>query len=257
MNNLTVFNYESSEVRIVTFNNEPWWVAKDVCDVLELSNPTMAIKVLDDDEVTKFNLGGLSGETNIINRSGLYSLILSSRKPEAKRFKRWITHEVLPSIEKNGGYIRNQENLTPEQIVANALVVAQNIITNQANQIESLKPKAYFAESVMASQTNILIGELAKILKQNGHDIGQNRLFDWLRKKGYLINRRGTDYNMPTQRSMELGLFKIKESTLTHSDGHTTINKTTKVTGKGQVYFVNKFKEMGATNDIKSHRATM
>lgn len=241
INSLKILNYESNIVRIVTLDNEPWWVAKDVCDVLEVTNASQAVARLDEDEVTMLNIGGLSGDTNIINRSGLYSLILSSRKPEAKKFKRWITHDVLPSIEKNGGYIRNQENLTPEQIVANALVVAQNIITNQANQIEILKPKSYFADAVSSSQTNILIGEMAKILKQNGVDIGQNRLFDWLRNNGYLIKRKGTDYNMPTQLSMELDLFKIKETVISHSDGHTSINKTPKVTGNGQIYFINKF----------------
>lgn len=177
----------------------------------------------------------------IVSESGVYALVFTSRKPEAKQFKRWVTHEVLPSIRKNGGYIANQENLTPEQIVANALIVAKNIITEKDKLLEAQRPKVLFADAVSASKSSILIGELAKILKQNGIEIGQNRLFEWLRVNGYLISRKGTDYNMPTQYSMELGLFEVKETTITHSDGHISVSKTAKVTGKGQLYFVNKF----------------
>jgi len=233
-------NEQFGEIRIVEKNKEPWFVASDICKALEIKNATQAVSRLDEDERSMFNIGR-QGEANIVNEYGLYNLILVSRKPEAKQFKRWITHEVIPSIRKNGGYIANQENLTPEQIVANALIVAQNIIAEKDKLLEEQKPKVLFADAVSASKTSILVGELAKILKQNGIDIGQNRLFEWLRKKSYLISRKGTDYNMPTQYSMERGLFEIKETTITHSDGHISVSKTVKVTGKGQQYFVNKF----------------
>lgn len=242
MNEIKIFqNKEFGKVRVQVVNSEPWFAAKDVCEALALTNTTMAINRLDNDEVTKLNLGSLAGETNFINESGLYSLVLASRKQEAKQFKRWITHEVIPSVRKTGGYIAGQENLTDNEIMAKALLVAQNVINEKNKVIEIQKPKVLFAESVEASKTSILIGELAKILKQNGHEIGQNRLFEWLRDKNYLISRKGSDYNMPTQKSMNLGLFEIKETTITHADGHISISKTVKVTGKGQVYFINKF----------------
>lgn len=233
-------NEQFGKIRIVEKNKEPWFVASDICKALEIKNATQAVSRLDEDERSMFNIGR-QGEANIVNEYGLYNLILVSRKPEAKQFKRWITHEVIPSIRKNGGYIANQENLTPEQIVANALIVAQNIIAEKDKLLEEQKPKVLFADAVSASKTSILVGELAKILKQNGINTGQNRLFQWLRDNGYLISRKGTDYNMPTQYSMERGLFEIKETTITHSDGHISVSKTVKVTGKGQQYFVNKF----------------
>ena len=177
----------------------------------------------------------------IINESGLYSLILSSKLPNAKKFKRWVTSEVLPSIRSNGGYISNQEKMTPEEILANAIKVAERVIAEKDKQIEAMQPKALFADSVAASSSTILVGELAKILRQNGVDMGEKRLFAWLRDNGYLIKRKGTDYNMPTQRSMDMGLFRIKETVVSHSDGHTSVNKTPKITGKGQQYFLNLF----------------
>jgi anti-repressor protein len=249
-NQLQIFNYQSKQVRTVTKDGEPWFVAKDICDILELGNSRMALERLDNDEkgVSLIDTPGGTQSMQVVNEPGLYVLILGSRKKEAKQFKRWITHEVIPSIRKNGGYIANQENLTPEQIVANALIVAQNIIAEKDRQLEAQKPKVLFADAVSASKSSILIGELAKILKQNGVDTGQNRLFDWLRRNGYLISRRGTDYNMPTQRSMELGLFEIKETTITHSDGRISVSKTVKATGKGQQYFINKFLEKGAVS---------
>lgn len=243
---LKVFRSEQfGEIRTIQENGKLWFVASDACKALELSNPTMVMSRLDEDERSKFNLGR-QGETNVVNEYGLYNLVLASRKPEAKQFKRWITHEVIPSIRKNGGYIANQENLTPEQVVARALIVANRIIEEKDRQLEAQKPKVLFADAVSASKTSILVGELAKILKQNGINTGQNRLFQWLRDNGYLISRKGTDYNMPTQYSMELGLFEIKETTITHSDGHISVSKTVKVTAKGQLYFVNKFLEKGA-----------
>lgn len=177
-----------------------------------------------------------------ISEGDLYRLIVSSKLPSAEKFESWVFDEVLPSIRKNGGYINNQAEMSPEQLVAKALLVAQNIIESKQKEIDTLKPKALFADAVTASNNSILIGELAKILKQNGvENMGQNRLFNWLRDNGYLIRRKGDSYNSPTQKSMELKLFELKESCVTHSDGVVTINKTTKVTGKGQQYFVNLF----------------
>lgn len=182
----------------------------------------------------------------IINESGLYSLILSSKLPNAKKFKRWVTNEVLPSIRKHGAYMTDQ---TLEQALTSPdfLIQLATQLKEEKEQrkqlevkVEHDRPKVLFAESVSASKTSILVGELAKILKQNGVDTGQTRLFAWMRENGYLIKRRGNDYNMPTQRAMEMKLFEVKETSVTHSDGHISVNKTPKVTGKGQVYFVNK-----------------
>lgn len=178
---------------------------------------------------------------HLINESGLYSLILSSKLPQAKQFKRWVTSEVLPSIRKHGGYINGQESMTDEELLSKALIMAQSKIEEKTREIERMRPKEIFADAVTASHNSILVGEMAKILRQNGVEIGQNRLFVWLRDNGYLIKRKGTDWNMPSQMAMELELFEIKETVITHSDGHTSVNKTVKVTGKGQQYFINKF----------------
>lgn len=254
MNDLQVFkNAEFGAVRVAEINNEPWFVAKDISDVLEYRTSSDMTRILDEDEkmhlsreevltrikcVTEINNKGM----NFINESGLYSAILRSNKPEAKKFKKWVTKEVLPTIRKTGGYLGNAEEMTEEEIMAKALMVAQKTIENKNKIIEELKPKAIFADAVSASHTSILVGELAKILKQNGVDTGQKRFFEWLRDNGYLIKRKGSDYNMPTQKSMDQGLFEIKETTINHSDGHISISKTPKVTGKGQVYFINKLK---------------
>lgn len=240
-------NSEFGEIRTITKDNEPWFVASDICRSLDLSNPTMAMQRIDDDEKAKFNLGLSGGETNCVNEYGLYSLALASRKKEAKDFKRWITHEVLPSIRKNGGYIAGQETMPDEELMAKALLVANNkiaerdkIIEQKQARIEQMKPKEIFADAVATSHTSILVGDLAKLICQNGVQIGQRRLFVWLRDKGYLI-KSGSSYNMPTQRYIEQGLFEIKESNLVNPDGSVRITRTPKVTGKGQVYFVNKF----------------
>ncbi|MBT9262999.1 phage antirepressor KilAC domain-containing protein [Lacticaseibacillus paracasei] len=246
MNQPQLFNFESNAVRTMTYNDEVWFAAPDVTKALKLTNTTVALKSLDGDEVTKFNLGGLSGETNFINEPGLYKLIGASRKPAAKRFNRWVTHEVLPSIRKHGAY------MTPETI--EKAIYDPDFIINLATQLkdeqaktaaltadnETMKPKALFADAVATSHTSILIGDLAKLIRQNGVDIGQNRLFAWLREHGYLIGS-GDRRNMPTQRAMDLGLFDIKERTFQNPDGSVRITKTTKVTGKGQQYFINKF----------------
>lgn len=196
----------------------------------------------------------MSGDTNFINESGLYTLIIRSRKPEAKKFRKWVTNEVLPSIRKNGGYIAGQEVLSEDELIHKALLVATNKLKQREAELEAQKPKVLFANSVASSHTSILVGELAKIIKQAlDIDMGQNRFFKWLRENGYLITRKGSDYNMPTQKSMDLGLFEIKESTISHPDGHVSITKTPKVTGKGQVYFIDKFyKNMEGIKDEQS-----
>lgn len=248
MNDLQIFNNEEfGEIRTITKDNEPWFVASDICRSLDLSNPTMAMQRIDDDEKAKFNLGLSGGETNCVNEYSLYSLVLASRKREAKDFKRWITHEVLPSIRKNGGYIAGQETLSDEELLSKALVVAQrkideknNIIAMQDSRIQGMIPKEIFADAVSASHTSILVGDLAKLICQNGVQIGQKRLFEWLRENNFLI-KSGSSRNMPQQRYVEQGLFEVKESNIQNPDGSVRITKTTKVTGKGQVYFVNKF----------------
>lgn len=243
MNNLELFSFEGNRVRTVNNNGEVWFVATDVAKTLEIKNTTDALKRLDDDERSRFNLGR-QGEANIISEAGLYSFIGASRKSEAKKFMRWVNHEVLPSIRKNGAYLTDQKayDITHDKdALANLLVQAGTQLKEKELQITEMKPKALFADAVAVSHSSILIGELAKIMKQNGINIGQNRLFEWMRVNGYLISGNRSDKNMPTQKSLELGLFKIKETVINHSDGHTTINKTPKVTGKGQQYFINKF----------------
>ncbi|QHZ52462.1 phage antirepressor [Paenibacillus larvae] len=250
MNQLQVFNFTGKDVRVVVKDGHPWWVAKDVSELLGFRMASDFTRTLDDDEKDTqiVRTPGGNQEVTIINESGLYSAILKSRKPEAKQFKRWVTHEVLPAIRKTGMYATDELLDNPELLIqaATKLKEEREVRRQLEDQVKSDRPKVLFADSVTASPTSILIGELAKMLKQNGFDIGEKRLFEWMRKQGYLIKRKGTDRNIPTQRAMEMGLFEIKETAVTHSDGHVTINKTSKVTGKGQVYFINKFKE-GAT----------
>lgn len=251
MNQLQVFNNtEFGRVRTMVISGSPWFVAKDVCECLDINNSRQALARLDSDEKNSVILNdGTPGnpEKGIVNEYGLYSLVLSSRKPSAKAFKRWITHEVIPAIRKHGAYMTGetleQALTSPDFLIrlATELKTEQEARRLAEQKIEADKPKVLFADSVAASHGSILVGELAKLLNQNGIDIGQNRLFNWLRENGYLICRKGTDYNMPTQRSMEMQLFSIKETAITHSDGHVSISKTVKVTGKGQLYFVNKF----------------
>lgn len=245
MNELIIFNnQEFGEIRAIDIKGEPWFVGKDVAYALGYKNTRDAIikHVFDDDKVVA-QVDTLGGKQNmiLINESGLYGLTFGSELSSARKFKRWVTSEVLPSIRKSGGYIANQEELTPEQLIANAVIVAQNIIRLKDKQLEEQKPKVIFADAVATSKQSILIGELAKLLKQNGIDIGEKRFFEYLRNNGFLIKRKGTDYNMPTQKSMELEIFEIKERTINNPDGSIRITKTTKVTGKGQQYFINKF----------------
>lgn len=231
------------EIRTITKDEEIGFIASDLCRVL--GTRTSDIKgILDSDNflnVDTIYIGNHGGKKPlVVNESGFYTLVLKSRKPQAKPFQKWVTHEVLPSIRRTGGYIATKKDDTPEEIMARAVLIAQDTIERQKKQIDEMQPKALFADAVAASHTSILVGELAKILKQNGVDIGQNRLFKWLRENGYLI-RSGNSYNMPTQRSMNKELFEIKETSITHSDGHITVSKTPKVTGKGQQYFINLF----------------
>lgn len=246
MNQIVPFNFEGIGVRTIQHHSLTWFAAADVAKGLGLTNTTVAISGLDADERSKFNLGR-QGETNFINEPGLYKMIGSSHKPAAKRFNRWVTHEVLPSIRRDGAYLTQQ---TAAQWLDNPDMMIEVLNRYKATQAENqrlhdentiMQPKALFADAVSVSSTSILVGDLAKLIKQNGVEIGANRLFKWLRDNGYLISRRGTDWNMPTQRAMNLGLFKVKETSIQHSDGHTTVNKTPKVTGKGQQYFINKF----------------
>lgn len=240
-NEIQQFDFKGAALRTLTDEaGEPWFVAKDMCDILGHSNVSMALDRLDDDERSKFNLGR-QGETNIVNEAGLYSLVLGSRKPEAHEFQRWVTHEVLPSIRKHGGYMVGQERMTPEQMALASMRWLQSKVDEQAKQLKAQEGKVLFANAVETARTSILVGDFAKILKGNGIDIGPRRLFAWLREHGWLIKAKGSSWNMPTQKAMDLHLFEIKETTISHSDGHTTINKTPKMTGKGQTYFAKLF----------------
>lgn len=246
MNEVQLFNFENHEVRSLLLNNEPWFVGKDVADVLGYSNSRKALndhvdaedkEVLTSRNVTLKNIPNRG--ITVVNESGLYSLILSSKLPSAKKFKRWVTSEVLPALRKTGQY--QVKELSGQELMAKALIEAQSVLAAKDKVIEEMKPKVVFADAVATSHTSILVGELAKILKQNGIDMGQKRLFAWLREKGYLIKRQGTDYNMPTQKAMDLGLFEIKEGSYVNGSGVNITTKTPKVTGKGQQYFINKF----------------
>lgn len=244
MNKLQIFKSpEFGEIRATEINGEPYFLGREVADKLGYSNTQKAIRdhVDEEDKLTeRIVLSGQNREVVVINESGLYSLILSSKLPTAKQFKRWVTSEVLPSIRKNGGYINTSPDMTDEEIMARAVLLGQKKIEEQAKRIEEMRPKEIFADRVSASSTSILIGDLAKMLNQNGVNIGQKRLFAWLRENGYLI-KYGGSYNLPTQRAMNLGLFEIKETVITHSDGNISVSRTVKVTGKGQVYLINKF----------------
>lgn len=253
-NEIRKFDFRGASLRTLTDEaGEPWFVAKDACDILGMSNPSMAVTALDKDEVAQIDPKDYLGSenrsnqaVNIVSEPGLYKLIMRSRKPEAKEFQRWVTHEVLPQIRRTGGYIPMSESDSDEDIMARAVLVAQKTIERKNQQLQAkdaqikvLEPKARFADAVAASDGTCLVGELAKMLRQNGMDIGQNRLFRLLQADGYL-GKSGSNRNVPTQRAMDLGLFRIKETTVTHADGHTTVSRTPKVTGKGQRYFIDR-----------------
>lgn len=261
MNDLQIFNYNGNDVRTVEHDGDTWWVLKDVCDILGLTTPARVSERLEEDEVSSTHITDSLGRvqaTTIISESGLYNVILRSDKPEARDFKRWVTHYILPSIRKHGAYMtpaKIEEILAdPDTIIKLATALKDERAAKEQLQIEAAKnaPKVIFADAVAVSDGALLVGELAKLLRGNGVELGQNRLYEKLRQDGYLIKRKGTDYNMPTQRSMELGLFKVKETAITHSDGHVGINKTVKVTGKGQSYFINLYlKELSSCQDAK------
>lgn len=247
MNELTQFNFENHEVRTLLMNGEPYFVGKDVADTLGYQNGSRDInRHVDEEDRLKTMAfdGNQNKETIVINESGLYALIFGSKLPSAKKFKHWVTSEVLPQIRKTGSY------KVPQTYVEALRELADQTEKNEALRLENkeMKPKALFADAVNDSKTDILIGDLAKLIKQNGHDIGQKRLFKWLRDHGYLI-KKGESYNMPTQKAMQLGLFRVKERTVNNPDGSVRITKTSKVTGKGQIYFVNKFCNQEANHD--------
>ena len=246
-------NSQFGKIRAIDIDGEIGFFGSDLCNIL--GTDTRDLKsILDSDQfvnVDTIHIGNHGGKKPlIVNESGFYSVVLKSRKPQAKPFQKWVTGEVLPSIRKHGGYLTPQkieEVLTdPDTIIQLATTLKEEQARRKALEAENqvMQPKALFADAVAASHTSILVGELAKLLKQNGVDIGQNRLFRWLRENGYLM-KTGSSYNMPTQRSMEQELFEVKETSITHSDGHITVQKTPKVTGKGQQYFINRFLTKG------------
>ena len=248
MDELKLFNFESHEVRTLLINDEPYFVGKDVTEILGYKNPRDAIqKHVDDEDKNSVAIrDGNKGNPNqtVINESGVYALIFGSKLPSAKKFKHWVTSEVLPQIRKSGAYLTDKKayDITHNpNSLADLLLQAGEQLKKKDIVINEMKPKVVFADAVATSHTSILVGELAKILKQNGIDMGQKRLFAWLREKGYLIKRQGTDYNMPTQKAMDLGLFEIKEGSYVNGSGVNITTKTPKVTGKGQQYFINKF----------------
>lgn len=252
MNELKVFNSEEfGDVRTVTINGDPWFVGKDVAAALGFTNPRDAISthVFDEDKgVESIDTLGGKQKMTVINESGLYALVFGSRLKSAQRFKHWVTSEVLPAIRRTGGY--QMPAPQGKELLALAVLEAQKTIEAQNTEIERMKPKAIFADAVSASTSSILIGDLAKLLRQNGVDIGQKRLFEYLRNHGYLIKRKGSDWNMPTQKSMNMGLFEIKESTHIDGNGCNIVTRTPKATGKAQIYFVNKF--VGGLSDDDS-----
>lgn len=249
MNELQIFNHpDFGRVRTIDEDRTILFCGKDVASALGYKSPKDAITAHCKGAV-KRRLPTTSGEQEMsfIPESDLYRLVFSSKLPTAEKFTDWVTSEVLPSIRKHGAYMTPETLqaaiLNPDTMIqlCQQLKAEQEKSSALQKENDAMQPKALFADSVAASGSTVLVGELAKILRQNGVDMGEKRLFNWMRENGYLIKRNGTDYNMPTQRSMDMGLFRIKETVVTHCDGHTTVTKTTKVTGKGQQYFINLF----------------
>lgn len=242
MNNLQIFNNNQfGEIRTAVLNNEPYFMLADVCRVLEINNPSQAKSRLSEYGVISnevIDSVGRTQQATFINESNLYKLAFTSRKKEAEGFTDWVTGEVLPQIRKTGVYGQMVPQTLPEALRAYADEVEAH--NKSKVLLEAQKPKVLFADAVSTSHTSILIGDLAKLLKQNGYETGQKRLFEQLRQEGYLI-KSGSSCNMPTQKSMDLGLFEVKETTVQNSDGSVRITKTTKVTGKGQLYFINRY----------------
>lgn len=241
-NNIVPFEYGNHQVRTVVIDSEPWFVLADLTRVLGLKQ--FRTDRLDDDVIQNHPILDRMGREQsaaVVNEAGMYEVVLRSDKPEARQFRWWITHEVIPSIRRTGAY--GAPALTEDQIVQQALAITHQRVQVLEAKVKQDAPKVLFADSVAASRSTVLVGELAKILRANGVQVGQNRLFELLRQEGYLIKRAGSDWNMPTQKSMELGLFEIKETAVTHSDGHVSVNKTPKVTGRGQQYFINRYSQ--------------
>lgn len=247
--NQLVRTFEGHNVRIIGSESNPLFVLTDVCKVLEIGNARQVKTRLEDGVISNdviLDSMNRPQEVTVINEDGLYDVILDSRKPQAKRFRKWVTSEVLPSIRKHGGYLTPEKVeealLNPDTLIrlATDLKEERQKRIDAERMVETQKPKVLFADAVSTSDTSILIGQLAKLITQNGHNIGQNRLFEWMRRNGYL-GKSGQHYNEPTQYAMERGWFEVKERTVNNPDGSVRITRTTKVTGKGQVYFINKF----------------
>lgn len=242
MNEMQLFNFKNQSVRTLVINNEPWFVGKDVCNVLGYQNPSKALQdhVDFEDKLNNEKLSSLGQRGGwIINESGVYALIFGSKLPDAKKFKHWVTSEVLPQLRKTGSY--SAKEMSSEELMAKAFIEAKSIMERQNKEIIEMKPKALFADTVAASNSSILVGQEAKLISQSGCKIGQNRFFAWLRENGYLCSK-GDNYNMPTQRSREMNLIEIRIRTVTNPDGSVRETKTPMITGKGQIYFLNKFK---------------
>ena len=249
MNKLQILkNAEFGEVRVVEHEGQPCFVASDVAKALGYEKPNNAVNE-HCKKVNKFSYpnSGQLQPYNIIPESDVYRLVMRSNLPKAIEFQDWICEEVIPSLRKTGGYMLTKADDTPESIMARAVLVAQETIERLKShteklesRVEEMRPKELFADSVSASESSILVGQLAALLKQNGVNIGQNRLFERLRNDGFLI-KFGERRNCPTQRALDMGLFELKERTVNNPDGTVRITLTTKVTGKGQVYFVNRY----------------
>lgn len=242
MNELQTFSFNNQSIRTVQLNNQPYWVLKDVCDVLELTTPSRVAERLEEDEVSQTHIIDALGRiqnTTVITESGLYAVILRSDKPNAKEFRKWVTSEVLPAIRKNGAYLTDDKayDITHNpQSLADLLLQAGEQLKQKEIIIQEMKPKALFADAVAQSDTSILVYDLAKLICQNGVKIGGNRLWTWLRDNGYIFKHSCE----PTQKSMEMKLFEVIERTVQRSGHDPKVTRTTRVTGKGQVYFINK-----------------
>lgn len=245
MSELQIFdNAEFGQIRTIIIDNEPWFVAKDISDKLGYAQTSNMMKRIDEEDFKSSILDGMNMKSLLINESGLYSAIIGSKLESAKRFKHWVTSEVLPSIRRNGGYIAGQETLSDDELLSKALMVAQRkieeknqLIAIQSSRIEEMRPKEIFADAVSASDSSMLIRDLAKIIKQNGVSLGEKHFYKWLRENGYICKGDTS----PTQKAMELGLFEIVVRTVERGNKLPIETKTTKVTGKGQQYFINKF----------------
>ena len=258
MNLQIIQNPKFGKVRFQMIDGDPWFCGKDVCDILGYSNPWKAMQDhVSEDDLTKCEVIDSKGryqETNFINESGLYSLIFGSTLPIAKEFTRWVTSEVLPSIRKNGFYENPKtvaDIISPQELrlYSQKMIEYCNKVIELESRVEEMKPKVAFADAVAVSDTTILVGEYAKILRPKGFDFGQNRLFKWYRNNGWMI-KEGSSRNMPTQKAMELGLFEIKETTIAKPDGVVKITKTPKITGKGQIYFLNLFTKLRESGNL-------